>query len=320
MTQQRAEPPVGGTRAYLQSLLPSLVPSERRVAQLFVTAPDEVAQMSVSELAQRTETSPATVVRACKRLGFDGFQHLRQFLLRDLGAAAWGTANGHEEQTGEPGSTEHFVTGIFSRAAGEIRTALAALDYAEFEAAAQAIRACRRLFIVGNGASLPPAQSIALRFLTSGLVCEAPADIVSQQVAAKLLTPDDVCLAVSDSGMNMFTLRSARVAAEQGATVIGVTSYAKSALAAVSTHTLVAGAEFHTWNDDTMIGNIVQMLLLSALQVAATSDSPEAAAAHAEVFREVLTMVEDEDAPSTPLAPTRPPESSTAQPRGFAST
>jgi DNA-binding MurR/RpiR family transcriptional regulator len=302
MTSQRAEPPVGGTRAYLQSLLPSLVPSERRVVQLFVTDPEEVANLSVAELAQRTETSPATVVRACKRLGFDGFQHVRQFLLRDLGAAAWGIANGQEEQSGQPGSPEHLVSGIFSRAASEIRSALGALgalDYTEFDAAAAAIRSCRRLFIVGNGASLPPAQSIALRFLSSGRVCEAPADIISQQVAAKLLTPADVCLAVSDSGMNTFTLRSARLAAEQGATVIAITSYAKSALAEVSTHALVAGAEFHSWNDETVIGNIVQMLLLSALHVAATSNSPEAAAAHAEVFREVLTMVEDGEAPPT---------------------
>lgn len=300
MTQQRAEPPVGGTRAYLQSLLPSLVPSERRVVQLCVSDPEDVAQMSVSELAQRTETSPATVVRACKRLGFDGFQHLRQYLLRDLGAAEWGTANGGEDHSGEPGSAEYVVSGIFNRAATEIRSALGALDYAEFQAAANAIRSCRRLFIVGNGASLPPAQSIALRFLTSGQVCEAPADIISQQVAAKLLTPADVCLAVSDSGMNTFTLQSARLAAEGGATVIGITSYAKSALAEVSRHTLVAGAEFHAWNDETVIGNIVQMLLLSALHVVATSNSPEAAAAHAEVFRQVLTMVEDGDARDTP--------------------
>jgi DNA-binding MurR/RpiR family transcriptional regulator len=99
--------------------------------------------------------------------------------------------------------------------------------------------------------------------------------------------------------MNSFTLRSARLAAEQGATVVGITSYAKSALAEVSTHSLVAGAEFHSWNDETVIGNIVQMLLLSALHVVSTSNSPEAAAAHAEVFREVLTMVEDGDAPPT---------------------
>jgi DNA-binding MurR/RpiR family transcriptional regulator len=272
-----------------------LVPSERRVAQLCVTDPGEVAKLSVAELAQRTDTSPATVVRACKRLGFDGFQHLRQFLLRDLGAAAWGTEASDAEQLGEPGTPEHLVRGIFFRAASEIRSALGALDYSEFDAAVVAIRSCRRLFIVGNGASLPPAQSIALRFLSSGRVCEAPADVISQQLAAKLLTPSDVCLALSDSGMNRFTLRSARLAAGQGATVIGVTSYAKSALAEVSAHTLVAGAEFHAWNDETVIGNVVQMLLLSALHLAATSDSAEAAAAHAEVFREVLTMVEEED-------------------------
>jgi DNA-binding MurR/RpiR family transcriptional regulator len=81
---------------------------------------------------------------------------------------------------------------------------------------------------------------------------------------------------------------------------VGITSYAKSALAELSTHALVAGAEFHSWNDETVIGNIVQMLLLSALHSAATSGLPEAEAAKAEVLREVLTMVvEDGDSPES---------------------
>jgi DNA-binding MurR/RpiR family transcriptional regulator len=217
-----------------------------------------------------------------------------------LGAAAWGTVHAPEEIPGAAGSTEHLVNGLFTRAASEIRSALGALDYEAFDDAAAAIRSCRRLLVVGNGASLPPAQSIALRFTSTGRMCEAPADIVSQHVAAKLLTPDDVCLAVSDSGMNTFTLRSVRLASEQGAVVVGITSYAKSALAELSTHALVAGAEFHSWNDETVIGNIVQMLLLSALHSAATSGLPEAEAAKAEVLREVLTMVvEDGDSPES---------------------
>ncbi|WP_342451791.1 hypothetical protein [Arthrobacter sp. H16F315] len=94
--------------------------------------------------------------------------------------------------------------------------------------------------------------------------------------------------------MNSFTLGSARLAADSGATVIGVTSYAKSALAEVSTHTLMAGAEFHAWNDELPIGNIVQMLILSALHAAVTGNSPEVVEARSAVFEEVLhSIVED---------------------------
>ncbi|MDP5227611.1 MULTISPECIES: MurR/RpiR family transcriptional regulator [Arthrobacter] len=297
MTDHLTEPPLGGMRAYLQSLMPSLVPSEQRVVRLCIDNPQLVSESSVAELAGHAQTSPATVVRACKSLGLEGFQHLRQILLRDLGAAAWDAARDTELEGLGPGDARHPVTTLFARAAHEIRNALGALDYAAFDAAVASIRSAGRLLVVGNGASLPPAQSIALRFLGSGRVCEAPADVVSQHVAAALLGPGDVCLAVSDSGMNLFTLEAARAAARNGATLIGVTSYGKSALAEISTHALVAGAEFHSFNDETVVGNIVQMLLLSALHTAFGASSAEAAAAKADVLRVVYGMVERAEPP-----------------------
>ncbi len=275
-------PPVGGTRALLQSLVPSLVPSERRVVQACIDEPDRVASMSVAELASRAGVSPATVVRACQRLGFEGYQQLKELLIRDAAVA---------DETGSPAQHRHPVERVFERAIAGIQGALGALDLEAFDGAAREIRESSRLLIVGNGASLAAAQSIGLHFLTSGKVCENPVDIISQHVAAKLLKPGDVCLAVSDSGMNNFTLRSAQLAAEAGATVVAITSYAKSELAEIARFPLVAGADFHRWNDETVTGNIVQMLLLSALHSAALGDAPGAMAARAEVYDEVLTMV-----------------------------
>jgi DNA-binding MurR/RpiR family transcriptional regulator len=296
MTPYKSEPPVGGSRAHIKSIFPSLAPSEQRVAQLCLDSPATVARMSVADLVTPTGTSPATIVRACKSMGFDGFQHLRQVLLRDLGAAARDSLEEQESgATGDPHSSEHLVSGIFYRASQDIRGALGSLDFDAFDAAVKAIRRDGRLLVVANGASLAPAQSLALRFLSAGLQCEAPSDIVSQHLSAKLLSEGDVCIAVSDSGMNSFTLGSARLAAESGATVVGVTSYAKSALTDLSTHTLVAGAEFHSWNDQLPIGNIVQILVLSALHAAVIADSPEVELAQSAVFEEVLHMVENRE-------------------------
>lgn len=293
MTPNIAEPPLGGSRAHILSVLPSLVPSEQRVAQLSLDTPETVALMSVADLAAATGTSPATVVRACKRLGFSGFQHLRQILLRDLGAAARDMATDNDmPSTGEPGSWQDLVSGIFGRAAQEIRGALGSLDFQEFAAAVEAIRSSRRLLVVANGASLPPAQALALNFRLTGIICEAPTDVLSQHISAKLLTPEDVCIAISDSGQNSYTLASARMAGEQGAVVIGVTSYGKSELAALSSHILVAGAEFHSWKDPLSMGNIVQLLILISLHAAVTSNSPEVEEARSAVLEEVFHIVD----------------------------
>lgn len=308
MESRFTPPPIGGTRALLLSHLPGLVPSERRVVQLCIDAPSEVASLSVADIARLTETSPATVVRACQRVGFGGFQQLREHLLRDLGArqgafqstvtvtAADSRGEGSALERAQPRrvivAEQHPVERVFQRAGEGVLGALGSLDLAAFDAACNAIRVGNRLLLVGNGASLPPAQMASLHFLTAGRVCEAPVDVVTQHISAKLLRPGDVCLAVSDSGMNQFTLRAARLAAEGGATVVAITSYAKSELAQLATHALVVGAEFHAWNDDTLVGNIAQMLLLSALLRGAVDDtSGEQSRVRANVIEEVHSVL-----------------------------
>jgi DNA-binding MurR/RpiR family transcriptional regulator len=288
-----AEPPVGGTVALIRSILPSLGPGERRVAEECVRVPHEVALLSVGDLAARTSTSSATVVRACQTLGFRGFQHLRLLLLRDAGAAQ---AAGPEDPRvdGTPGGR---VAALFAAAADELRDAPGSLDADEFERAAEAIARASRVLVVGNGGSAPAAQMAALRLLVTGRPCEAPVDAVTQQLSARLLSPADVCLAVSDSGMNAITLQAVDGAVTSGATVVGVTGYARSRLGRAARHTLVVGASFDTWDSGAVTGNLAQILLLSALQ-AAVSERLEASAVAGRVTRDaVLGLVADEDEP-----------------------
>ncbi|QNA91605.1 MurR/RpiR family transcriptional regulator [Microbacterium sp. Se63.02b] len=218
MNVRIAEPPIGGTIDHILSVLPSLIPSAQRVARICAERPEDVVEMSGADLAAAAETSPPTVSRTCQALGFQGFQHLRMLLVRDLGAAA------RASRSREAG-TAGWLQGIADGAGEILRTSLASVDTAAFESAADAIVAAPRVLLVGTGASGPAAQGIALKLTINGRPCEAPADGVSQQLTARVLRPGDVCVVVSSSGANMVTLAAAAAAREAGATVVGVTSF-----------------------------------------------------------------------------------------------
>ncbi|KAB1640840.1 MurR/RpiR family transcriptional regulator [Gulosibacter chungangensis] len=156
-------------RALLQSLAPSLVPSEQRVAQVCIDRADKIPEMSAAELATAADVSPATVIRACQRMSFAGFQELRELLRRDQSAPAGPALD----------VAQHPVEQLFLRAVSGIQNALGALDFEAMDAAAEKIRDCNRLLIVGNGSSLPAAQSAAIYFRASGKLCESPSDIMS---------------------------------------------------------------------------------------------------------------------------------------------
>ncbi|MGK0722940.1 hypothetical protein [Leucobacter sp. W1478] len=73
--------------------------------------------------------------------------------------------------------------------------------------------------------------------------------------------------------------------------MIGVTSYGGSELAKVADHVLIAGAGFHDWNGSFVTGNIVQMLLLSALHAVSLEGLPSTIAAQHASIAEAKTMI-----------------------------
>ena len=51
--------------------------SEKEIARYILNHGDDVLSMSVKELAKNTYTSPATIVRLCKKIGLEGYNDFK---------------------------------------------------------------------------------------------------------------------------------------------------------------------------------------------------------------------------------------------------
>lgn len=242
--------PAEGVLAQIRAALPMLGSSEQRVADVLIAHAGQVAALSTAEVAQLAGTSPATVVRACKNMGFSGFQHLRLEIAR---------------QEPAEGGAEDPVTGVFSAAQDSLAVAARMLDRRALEQAAAAIAAAGTVLMVGNGFSAPPLQDAALRLLTQGVNVHAPADVQAQQFTARGLGAADVCLAVSYSGANRNTLATCGTAREQGATMISVTSFTQSPLMRLTDIALVTGSVRKPHAIDPFQSRLAHMAALQAL-------------------------------------------------------
>jgi RpiR family transcriptional regulator, carbohydrate utilization regulator len=253
--EQRAGGGNGSTvMARLRAAEPLLGPSERRVAQVVLARPDEVIEWSTSELAAASGTSPATVIRACQSLGFRGFQHLRLEVAR--------AAPESEQQATDA------VGRVFEGAIDALRLGGESIDVEAVEEAVAALAGARRIVLVGSGFSGPPLQDAALRFSTLGHPVEAPVDVLAQQFASRSLTDRDVCLAVSYSGANAHTIAACRAAADCGATVIAITSFARSPLARIASITLATGPVSRAHDVDPFLSRLNHLVVLHALSTA----------------------------------------------------
>lgn len=267
MQPPHAELPLGTTLATIRSRAVALPPKERRVAELCVERPDDITRWSAADLAEHANTSTATVVRACQKLGFDGFQHLRMLLVRDLGAA--GAVTGESES---PTDDLDVTRALFAQLGRDLNTALTPLDTAAFDDAIRALRGARRILVAATGGSASAAAAVAFRLTTHGRFAEAPTDAMVQRLAARSLTADDACLAVSDTGMNPYTVEVVAAAKKAGATVVGVTSYHRSTLVRESDIGLVIGTGAGPWATSGT-STVIQLAFLIGLCHAVTEST-----------------------------------------------
>lgn len=277
----------GEVVARVQAALSGLVPSEVKVVELLLGEPETVLTSSVSAVADRAGTSESTVVRACQRIGYKGFHHVKLALARDLAVR---TSDDDLERSGDltPSTPKGEIPRrVLLESASALQDAVGTLDPAAFEAAVGAIAEAKRVVVIGNGTSQAPAQDAAYRLTTLGLVIHAPADAFGQHLAARSLDQRDVLIAVSHTGATRETLVAAEAAAAAGARLIAVTSYFRSPLSTIVHDALVAGGHERGFRQEAMTSRLAHLAVLDALFVAVALTRPKRAREALETMADV---------------------------------
>src|SRR5438552_18486941 len=95
-----------GVLVRVRARLPEFTGALQRVAEQVLTDPAAAARATIVELAERSGTSPATVTRFCRALGFEGYADLRLGIAGETGraarAAGWTVDICREIQPGDP--------------------------------------------------------------------------------------------------------------------------------------------------------------------------------------------------------------------------
>jgi RpiR family transcriptional regulator, carbohydrate utilization regulator len=252
--------------AQIRSALPSLRPSDAKVARVILEMPDVVTSQTVADLAAAADVAEATVIHCCKELGFSGFQHLKFALARDHVPAS---SLLHEQQRlGADSGTTEVIADVLKSTVRALEDVPGTLDLQQFEAVVDAILLAQRICVIGALPSLTLAEDAAYRFSTIGRGAEAPATDTAQRIACALLQPGDLCLAISHTGATKQTFVALDAAASAGATTAAITSFARSRLASSVDHALIAGAAAVSVRVEAMASRFAHLAVLDALYVA----------------------------------------------------
>jgi DNA-binding MurR/RpiR family transcriptional regulator len=263
----------------IREALSSLSGARARVAQTILDDPYEAGRNSITWLAEKAATQPATVTRLSTSLGYNGFPALRAAVANENGRevqAGWESDIGSEISPAD--SPEEVLNVLAGHQFRAIRSAMANTDLVEVVRAAECIVTARRVQIFGEWGDKPPADELYMRLLRIGVPVWVGEGAYSARVGASLLAAGDVALVVSRSGDSEIASTFIAEAARHGATTIVLTGDPESPLANQCDIALFTGTGGgHTWTEyfagrasDDFLGGLLWMLVAQRLPSAFT--------------------------------------------------
>lgn len=222
----------------LHGALAAMTPNQRRIADCVLAEPKDAAFWGVEELAERSGTSVATVVRFAQALGYSGFLELRQ----DLVAQARAGTGVEGRLLAAPKGAAAALVEVARRDVANIERTVSGIGEDLLKAVIKTLESARTRVCFGHGVSRIMSEHLAYLLTLAGLpvVAGNPAEF-ARQVAN--LGPKDVVVAFAFEPYSRETLDAAAYAKKRQVRILAFTDRLDAPLARLADHTLVVAGE-----------------------------------------------------------------------------
>ena len=241
--------------------------AECGVVSYMIEHPEESSKHSIYRLAELSYTSPATIVRLCRKLGFSGYRELQSALIHELALRSHNV----KKQTK---NIDHFdslkdtITSITYRNITSLEESMNMLDEAALAESIRILENCKNLYLFGIGSSLLVAQDALLKFIRIGKPCNCGMDTHTQYVFSSNAEKTDAAIIISYSGYTEEMIRCANNLCSRGTPIIAITRFGNSPLSQLANCVLHTVAAEELLRSGAMASRITQLNVIDILYTA----------------------------------------------------
>jgi DNA-binding MurR/RpiR family transcriptional regulator len=207
-----------------------LSPSQRQIADCLIANMNEAALWGVEELAEKSKTCIATVVRFAKKLDYSGYLEMRKALVSD--------AKRHYRRGDQllqaPVQASATLLEVARRDMKNIELLVQAVNETLLQRVVKLLKASRYRLAIGDGVSALMTRQFAYLLINIGIpVLEgSPADFATE---VGMLETKDLLIAISITPYSQETLDAAAYARKRGIPILVFTDSLHSPLAKFAT-------------------------------------------------------------------------------------
>lgn len=208
-------------------LYDQLFDAEKKIAKFILNDPKKVVDMTVSELAEISDVSIASVSRFCRKVGLKGFAQLKISLAQELvDTHKSGEISNDISVDNIPQSLQNILANKIT----ELKQTVNLINTDEFREILEGIRDASRVQVIAVGNTIPVAIDAAFKFNELGIPTTAGTIWETQLSYSFTLGKGDVLIAISNSGESDKVLEAVKIANNNKAMTIGITNSPHSAI------------------------------------------------------------------------------------------
>ena len=268
-------PPSGQVLEGLAAQLEGLAPETRKAAAYVLENPNDVGVSSIREIAAAAKVKPNTFVRMARQVGFEGYDDFRAPFREEIrrGGATFPDRARWLQSISKGGQLGDLFASMAASAIDNVERTFADADTSRIKAAADAIVAARRTYVLGVGINHTLARSFAyLADMALENVEAIPQDgsLAIDDIAHA--GPDDILIALSFKPYRTDVINTVNLARQQGVTVVGISDSLASPLIAGSPHGFVVQTESPQFFTSTIAVSALLETLMAFVVADAGSD------------------------------------------------
>ena len=247
--------------------------TEKKIGNFIIHHPKEIVDMTVGELAKECQVSEASVSRFCKKIDMKGFHHLKISIAKEM------VSQSEDDELSNHISVddlEQSLKNILANKVAELTQTVSMMNSENLQDILKRINNAQNVLFAAVGNTVPVAMDGAYKLNQIGISAVSTPVWETQLAYSYNLSPDDVVIAISNSGESTGVINILEAAKQKKATTISITNSEKSTIAKISDYQITTATREKLFLDEYRFSRVSATMVIEVLYLFLTSMRKEA--------------------------------------------
>lgn len=247
--------------------------TEKKIGNFIIHHPKEIVDMTVGELTKECQVSEASVSRFCKKIDMKGFHHLKISIAKEM------VSQSEDDELSNHISVddlEQSLKNILANKVAELTQTVSMMNSENLQDILKRINNAQNVLFAAVGNTVPVAMDGAYKLNQIGISAVSTPVWETQLAYSYNLSPDDVVIAISNSGESTGVINILEAAKQKKATTISITNSEKSTIAKISDYHITTATREKLFLDEYRFSRVSATMVIEVLYLFLTSMRKEA--------------------------------------------